>query len=470
MIHEGFKPNAYTYTNILNAPASASAVRAVHKHAKEAGLDTDLRVGNALVHTYSKSGSLLEARLVFDRMKQRDVITWTALIGGLAQHGHGHEAYRLLLEMEQEPGLKPNAITYTSLLQNSGDSELVKTIHKHASKAGVDSDLRVGTALIHMYSKSGCIDDARLVFSKLQNRDAITYTAMIGGLAQHGYGQEALKLFREMEVKPIETTFLAVLSACSHAGLVNEGRQIFKEISKPTVVHCNCMVDLLGRAGHLDEAKLFIRNISVEPDEGTWGALLSACRTYGNIELGELAAKERLELLPNDASTYVLLSNMYAAAGKWEKVSKVRRLMQERGIRKQPGRSWIVVDNKVHDFVVSDKSHPESAKIYAELNLLTVKIKAAGYVPDTRLVLKNIDEEDKELALCSHSEKLAIVYGLMRTPVEEPIVVYKNLRVCCDCHEATKFISKVTEREIVVRDGNRFHLFKDGRCSCGDYW
>ena len=268
---------------------------------------------------------------------------------------------------------------------------------------------------------------------------------------------------------------MAVLSACSHAGLVDEGRRLFLAMTQdygiePDVLHCNCMVDLLGRAGHLEEAKLFIDNMPVEPDGATWGALLGACRTYGNVEMGELAAKELLKLEPKDASAYVLLSNIYAAAGKWEEVSLVRTMMQERGIRKEPGRSWIEVDNKIHDFVVGDTSHPEAKEIYAELNRLTERIKAEGYIPDTRLVLQNIDEEDKELALCSHSEKLAIAYGLMRTPRGKPIRVYKNLRVCSDCHTATKFISKVTGREIVARDANRFHHFKDGVCSCGDYW
>jgi len=198
--------------------------------------------------------------------------------------------------------------------------------------------------------------------------------------------------------------------------------------------------------------------------------LLGACKTYGNVELGKLAANEFLKLEPKVSSAFVLLSNIYAAAGKWEEVLWVRNMMQERGIRKEPGRSWIEVDNKVHDFVAADTSHPEAKEIYVVLRRLNEKIKAEGYIPDTRLVLRNIDEKDKELALCSHSEKLAIAYGLMRTPPAEPIRVYKNLRVCSDCHTATKFISKATQREIVVRDIIRFHHFQDGLCSCGDYW
>jgi pentatricopeptide repeat protein len=276
-------------------------------------------------------------------------------------------------------------------------------------------------------------------------------------------------------VKPDKYTFVAVLSACSHSGLVDEGRFLYSAMTEdygiePDVLHCTCMVDLLGRGGHLEEAKLFIRNMAVEPSDATWGALLGACRTYGNVELGEFAAKELLELDPKGAATYVLLSNIYAGAGRWDLVSSVRTMMRERGIRKEPGRSWIEVNNKIHDFVVADLSHSESKEIYENKDRVMEKIKAEGYIPDTRLVLKNIDAEDKELDLCSHSEKLAIVYGLMHVPPGNPIRVFKNLRVCTDCHTATKFIAKVEGREIIVRDANRFHHFKDGVCSCGDYW
>ena len=483
MKREGLKPDAFTYASILNACASAGAlewVKEVHTHAREAGFESDVRVGNALVHMYAKCGSIDDARLAFDKMEERDVVTWNLMIGGLAEHGCGHEAYELFLQMKRE-GLKPDAFTYASILNacaSAGALEWVKEVHTHAREAGFESDVRVGNALVHMYAKCGSIDDARLAFDKMEERDVVTWSVMIGGLAQHGCGHEALEVFRSLiadGVKPDEISFVAVLSACSHSGLVDEGRRLFLAMTQdygiePTVVLCNCMVDVVGRAGHLEEAKLFIDKMPVEPNEATWGALLGACRTYGNVDLGKLAANERLKLEPMDASTYVLLSNIYAAAGKWEEVLWVRTMMQERGIRKEPGRSWIEVDNKVHDFVVGDTSHSEAKEIYAELRRLSETIKANGYIPETRLVLRNIEEEEKELALCSHSEKLAIAYGLMRTPLGQPIRVFKNLRVCSDCHTATKFVSKAIEREIVVRDANRFHHFQDGVCSCGDYW
>ena len=482
MKEEGFQPNAVTYMSLLNDCASTGAlewVKDVHRHILEEGHESDVRVGSALIHMYAKCGSIEDAAVVFNRMKERNIITWNVMIGAYAGSGRGVEAYDLYLKMKEE-GFQPNAVTYMSLLNDcasTGALEWVKDVHRHILEEGHESDVRVGNALVHMYAKSGSIEDAQLVFERMEECNVMTWNIMIGGLGQHGRGQDALELFRKMKADglvPDAYSFVALLSACSHAGLVDEGRQIFCAMKdygvEPTVVHYTCMVDLLGRAGLLEETKRFISSMPVEASADTWGALLGACRTYGNVELGELAAKEVMKLEPADASPYVLLSNIYAAAGQWDQVSFIRHMMQERGIRKEPGVSWIEISNKVHRFVVGDRSHPEAKKIYDVLNDLSKKLKAEGYIPDTGLVLRNIDEEQKVHALCAHSEKLAIAYGLMHTPRGMPIRVYKNLRVCSDCHTATGFISKVTGREIVTRDANRFHHFKDGVCSCGDYW
>ena len=482
MKEEGFQPDAVTYMSLLNDCASTGAlewVKDVHRHIFEGGYKSDVRVGNALVHMYAKSGSIGDAAVVFDSMKGRDLITWNVMIGAYAGSGRGMEAYDLYVKMKEE-GFQPDAVTYMSLLNDcasTGALEWVEDVHRHILEGGYESDVRVGSALVHMYANSGSIEDAQLVFERMEECNVMTWNIMIGGLGQHGRGRDALELFRKMKADglvPDAYSFVALLSACSHSGLVDEGRQIFCAMKdygvEPTVVHCSCMVDLLGRAGLLEETKRFISSMPVEAGAGTWGALLGACRTYGNVELGELAAKEVMKLEPADASPYVLLSNIYAAAGQWDQVSFIRHMMQERGIRKEPGVSWIEISNKVHRFVVGDRSHPEAEKIYDVLNNLSEKLKAEGYIPDTGLVLRNIDEEQKVQALCAHSEKLAIAYGLVHTPRGMPIRVYKNLRVCSDCHTATGFISKVTGREIVTRDANRFHHFKDGVCSCGDYW
>jgi pentatricopeptide repeat protein len=338
--------------------------------------------------------------------------------------------------------------------------------------------LRVSNALINVYARSGSIDNAESVFKRMEKRDLVTWNSMIGGFAQHGCAQEALELFRRMNVelvKPDGTTFVAVLSACCHGGLVDDGWRLYSAMKQdygiePHIKHFTCMVDLLGRAGHLEEAKRFISDMPLEPNAVTWKALLGACRTYGEVELGEVAAKELLKLDPNDSSAYMLLANIYAAAGRSDEVSLVRSMMHKGGVRKEPGRSWIQVDNKVHEFIAGDTSHLERKAIYNELDKLTHKLKGEGYIPKTQLVMQNVKEEEKELALFCHSEKLAIAYGLMRVPLGEPIRVTKDLRVCPDCHAATKLISKVTGREIIARDASRFHHFKDGVCSCGDHW
>ena len=482
MKEEGFEPDAVTYMSLLTDCASTGAlewVKDVHRHILEGGYESDVRVGSALIHMYAKCGNIEDAAVVFDSMKERNIFTWNVMIGAYAGSGRGVEAYDLYLKMKEE-GFQPDAITYMSLLNDcasTGALEWVKDVHRHILEGGYESDVRVGNALVHMYAKSGSIEDAQLVFERMEERNVMTWNIMIGGLGQHGRGQDALELFRKMKADglvPDAYSFVALLSACSHAGLVDEGRQLFCAVKdygvEPTVVHYTCMVDLLGRAGLLEESKRFISSMPVEADAGTWGALLGACRTYGNVELGELAAKEVLKLEPAGASPYVLLSNISAAAGQWHQVSFIRYMMHERGIRKEPGVSWIEISNKLHRFIVGDRSHPEAKKIYDVLNNLSEKLKAEGYIPDTRLVLRNIDEEQKVHALCAHSERLAIAYGLMHTPRGMPIRVYKNLRVCSDCHTATGFISKVTGREIVTRDATRFHHFKDGVCSCGGYW
>jgi hypothetical protein len=230
------------------------------------------------------------------------------------------------------------------------------------------------------------------------------------------------------------------------------------------------MADLLGRAGCLDEAYSFIKKMPLEPSADVWGALLGACRTYNNIELGENVADILFKLKPEDTGYYILLSNIYAAANRWDDVAKVRAVIKDRGLKKRPGCSWIEVRDRVHEFFVADRSHPQFKEISTMLASLDREMKESGYMPDTAFVLHDVEEEEKEQILCGHSEKLAIAFGLVSTCPGTSIRITKNLRVCGDCHTATKFISKITEREIIVRDMNRFHHFKDGLCSCGDYW
>ncbi|KAL3833053.1 hypothetical protein ACJIZ3_007789 [Penstemon smallii] len=229
------------------------------------------------------------------------------------------------------------------------------------------------------------------------------------------------------------------------------------------------MVDLLGRAGQLEKAWEFIQKMPVAPGINVYGAMLGACKIHKNVDLGEMAADKLFDLEPEEGGYHVLLANIYAIASMWDKVAKVRNLMEKKGIQKTPGYSSVDFKNEVHTFFSGNTSHPQSDKIYAYLEELIDKIKEAGYVPDTSSI-HDVEDDVHEQLLNTHSEKLAISFGLINTRPGTTIHIRKNLRVCGDCHNATKYISLVTEREIIVRDMHRFHHFKNGVCSCGDYW
>lgn len=265
------------------------------------------------------------------------------------------------------------------------------------------------------------------------------------------------------------------MSACSHTGLIDTGKAYFYSMTQDYGIianskHYTCMIDLLGRAGRLDDAQNLMRNMPFEADAATWGALLGASRIHGNAELGEKAAEMIFELEPWNAGMYVLLSNLYASSGRWREVGKMRLKMRDTGLKKVPGYSWVEVQNKIHTFSVGDSTHPQSDKIYAFLEELDLRMKHEGFVSSPKLVLHDVEEEEKEQMLKYHSEKLAVAFAILNIPAGRPIRVIKNLRVCEDCHTAIKYISKIVGRLIIVRDSNRFHHFRDGVCSCGDYW
>lgn len=483
MQEEGVQPDKVTYMHILNSCAIAADLsygREMHSQVERAGFGADLLVSTALVHMYAKCGAVKEARQVFDAMLRRDVVAWSAMIGGYAENGCGEEAFEVFHQMKRQ-GVEPGIVTYINLLNvcvNPGALDLGKEIHHQVENSRLVSHIPLGNALINMYSKCGSIEGACQVFEKMVNRDVITWNAMIGGYAQHGYAREALDLFKRMleeRVRPNSVTFVGVLSACSRAGRLTEGRRLFTSVFEdhgivPMMELYGCMVDLLGRAGELDEAEEFINNMPLEATAAIWSSLLGACRIHGNLEIAERAAERSLRIDPHDGAVYVQLSHMYAASGMWDDVAKVRKVMEDRGVKKEQGCTWIQVDGKVHGFLTEDRSHPQVREIYAELARLMREIKREGYVPLTQNVLHDVGELQKEEAISYHSEKLAIAFGIISTPPSTPIHIYKNLRVCADCHSASKFISKLAGREIIARDASRFHHFKDGVCSCGDYW
>ncbi|KAF9623804.1 hypothetical protein IFM89_005389 [Coptis chinensis] len=440
----------------------------------------DLVAQNTMLSACAKSGEVDFARSLFDRMPERDCVTWSAMISGYAQCGESREALSLFHCMQME-GVKVNEATMVSVLSacsHLGALDQGRWTHGYIERNNICMSVTLGSALIDMYAKCGDMGKAMEVFLGMREWNVYTWSAVMGGLAMNGAGKECLELFSRMKeygVQPNEVTFVSVLRGCSVVGLVEEGRKHFDSIKQvyglePKLEHYGCMVDLYGRAGRLDDAFEFIKNMPMKPHAGAWGALLSACKIYGNMKLGELASRNLVELEAKNDGAYVLLSNIYADSRDWDRVTNVRELMKNKGVKKIPACSVMEVGGEVHEFFVGDKSHPRYGEIEVMLDEIARRLKLSGYVANTNPVLFDIDEEEKEDALVRHSEKMAIAFGLISLGEGVPIRIVKNLRVCGDCHEVTKMISKVFNREIIVRDRNRFHHFKGGDCSCKDYW
>ncbi|GAB4848348.1 Pentatricopeptide repeat-containing protein At2g22070, partial [Ancistrocladus abbreviatus] len=352
-------------------------------------------------------------------------------------------------------------------------------IHAVAIRSGAAPSVSIGNALITMYSKAGSIDNARRVFNLIcWYRDTVSWTSMIIALAQHGLGEEAIELFEKMltfGINPDHITYVGVLCACTHVGLVEKGWNYYNMMQnihkiEPTPSHYASMIDLLGRAGLLQEAQDFIKTMPIEPDVIAWGSLLASCEVHKNPELAKFAAERLLLIEPNNSGALSILANVYSACGKREEAAKIRKSMKHKGVKKDQGFSWLQIRSEVHVFGVEDALHPQRDAIFAMMAKIWVEIKKMGFVPETAAVLHDLDEEVKEQILRHHSEKLAIAFGLMNTPENTTLRIMKNLQVCNDCHTAVKFISKLVGREIIVRDATRFHRFKNGTCSCRDYW
>ena len=440
----------------------------------------NLVASTAMVTGYSKLGQIEDSRSIFDQMVTKDLVCWSAMISGYAESDCPQEALNLFNEM-QSLGIKPDQVTMLSVITacaHLGALDQAKWIHIFVDKNGFGGALPINNALIDMYAKCGSLERARRIFDKMPRKNVISWTCMISAFAMHGDASNALSFFHQMKdenIEPNGITFVGVLYACSHAGLVEEGRGIFNSMINehnitPKHEHYGCMVDLFGRANLLREALELVEAMPLAPNVVIWGSLMAACRVHGDIELGEFAAKRLLELDPDHDGAHVFLSNIHAKANRWEDVGQVRKLMKHKGISKERGCSRIELNNEIHEFLVADRSHKHAEKIYEKLNEVVSKLKLVGYAPNTSSILVDLEEEEKKEVVLWHSEKLALCYGLMKDRTGSCIRIIKNLRVCDDCHTFIKLASKVYEREIVVRDRSRFHHYKDGVCSCKDYW
>ncbi|XP_038699921.1 putative pentatricopeptide repeat-containing protein At3g15130 isoform X1 [Tripterygium wilfordii] len=489
MQEHGEVPDEFTFTSTLKACSGLGAIREgnqIHAHLITTGFPCSVKttITGALIDVLVKCGNLTEARKLFDRIEQKNVISWSSLILGYAQEENLGEAMNLFRQL-RDSSIQIDGFVLSSMAGVFADFALVvqgRQMHAYAIKIPSGLDISVTNSIVDMYLKCGEIDEAKKLFCEMPFRNVVSWTVMITGYGKHGLGKEAVNLFKEMQldnIKPDDVTYLAILSACSHSGLVDESQEYFLSLIhdrqiKPRVEHYACMVDLLGRAGRLNEAKKLIDSMPLKPNIGIWQTLLSACRLHGDLEMGREVGEILLRLDGCNPVNYVMMSNMYAEAGYWKDCERVRELVKTKGLKKEAGRSWVEIDKKVHFFYGGDDTHPLTVKIHEVLKEMERRMKEEiGYIRRLKYALHDVEEESKEESLRVHSEKLAIGLALVCGGFDGRggvIRIFKNLRVCGDCHDFIKGLSEILKLVFVVRDANRFHRFEDGLCSCGDYW
>uniref|UniRef100_A0A7N0ZVG3 DYW domain-containing protein n=1 Tax=Kalanchoe fedtschenkoi TaxID=63787 RepID=A0A7N0ZVG3_KALFE len=483
MMKKGILPDKFAFPFALKSCAGLADLgsgKVVHQQLVCCGCGEDVFVNAGLIDMYAKCGEVGVARKVFDEMSMRDLVPWTSMISGYAHNGCSGEVLEFF-ELMRGSGLGSNRVSVLSALLACGNLGALRkgeVFHCYVLSTGFVSDVLVATAVMDMYARCGSLPLACKLFEETHGRDVVCWSALIAIYGIHGHGKKAIEVFEQMvkeNVRPNHVTFTNVLSACSHSGLLEEGERYFGLMSEgfgiaPKLSNYSCMVDLLGRAGKLAEAEKLIMNMPVKADVSIWGSLLSSCRTHGDLDLAERTADKIFELDPQHAGYHVLLSNVYAAKSRWKDVAKVRKTMEKARAGRIQGFSSIEFKNRIYKFGAEDRSHPASDKIYALLEELSAPMKRLGYVPLTNLVLHDIEDEGKEVALSYHSERLALAFGLINLSHGTAIRITKNLRMCGDRHNAVKIISEIVGRTIIVRDTLRFHHFKDGRCNCRDYW
>ncbi|KAK0593047.1 hypothetical protein LWI29_029852 [Acer saccharum] len=449
--------------------------RKVHGIARKRGLEFDVLVSNSLLRMYIDCGSIEDANEIFYLMPSKDVISWTEMIGVSVKNGAFNDGLKLLRLMNRD-GIKPDALSFSSVLPacaRIAAHKLGKEIHGYLLRNGIDFNIMVQNAIMDMYVKSGFIEYASNIFATMKKRDVISWTVMILGYSIHGQGELGVNLFREIEkdsrIGIDQFTYAAVLHACSTARMVEKGWFYFNRIRVPKVTHCALMVSLLARAGLFDEARIFIEERRLERHPEVLRALLDGCRIHRQVKIGKRVIDQLSEMEPLNADNYVILSNWYADSAKWDMVDELRETILDMGLKPKKAYSWVELRNKVHVFGTGDVSHPRSEGIYWELKSLMKKMESKGHRRNPDFSLHDVDEE-RECIQIGHNEMLALSFGLISTQAKVTIRVTKNLRMCRSCHDFAKFIAKTVEREVIIKDPNCFHHFKNGFCSCGDFW
>ncbi|PIA39990.1 hypothetical protein AQUCO_02500012v1 [Aquilegia coerulea] len=486
MLRHPTVPNQRTLTSLIKTCASLSSLPfglQVHSLSLKLCLSYLPFTGSALVSFYSKCNMPYEAVKVFDRMSERDEVCYGAIIVGLAQNSQSTQALSVFSDMLYD-NVKSSPYSVSGALCAAAELaalEQCRIMHAHTVVTGLDSSVVVGTALIDGYGKSGIVSDARHVFDEmLVDVNIVGWNAMMAAYAQQGDVNSVIGLFdcmKQDEVIADEFSFLAILTACSNAGLSLEAEKWLNCMSsdygvEPKLEHYTCVVLALGQNGQLEDAAQLAKTMPFKPDAAIWRALLSSCAIHGEMKMATEMSQKLLENNLQDDSAYVILANIHAAAKSWGVVADLWKIMKENGVKKRSARSWIEVRGEVHEFFAMDKRHERTAEIYSKLEELMYAIKKLGYKEVSDAMLHQREWEGKEKALWYHSEKPAVAFGVVSgaAPPGKALRVVKNIRICRDCHEAFKYISRVIEREIVVRDVNRYHRFLDGSCTCRDYW
>ncbi|PRQ43733.1 putative DYW domain-containing protein [Rosa chinensis] len=488
MVEEGMELTEFTLTSVVGACGllmDCKTSEQIHGFVVKFGFDSNACIGAALLDMCTRCDQMGDAKKLFHQWpsEQEKSIILTSLICGYTRTGQLDEAISIFHRYQSEGIMVVDEVASTSLLGLCGTigyHELGKQIHSHAIKYGFLADVGVGNATMSMYTKCWNMDEGIKIFSMMSTRDIVSWNVLLAGYLLHRQGDDALAVWSKMEktgIKPDKITFILIISAHRHtnSNSVDNCRSLFLSMKavydiEPTSEHFASFIGVLGYWGLLDEAEDTISKMPFEPEVSVWRALLDSCRIRMNATVGKRVVKRILAMEPKDPSSYILISNLYSASGRWHCSEMVRDDMRKKGFWKHPGRSWFIHNNKIHPFYARDKSHPQAKDIYSGLEILIVECMKAGYVPDTSFVLHEVEEHQKKDFLYYHSAKLAATYGLLTNKPGKPIRVVKNILLCGDCHTFLKYLSVVAKRALHVRDASGFHYFSNGQCSCKDYW
>ncbi|CAA6666728.1 unnamed protein product [Spirodela intermedia] len=468
MQYDDVKPDAVTMVSLLPSCSQLSNLsqgKSIHGAALRRGFLPHLVLETSLVDMYAKCGDLTSAERVFSQMTERNLVSWNTMINAHIHNDQNLEAVELFLDL-QEKSLQPDIYTISSIANPC-----------LCCKIWYSSNTFILNSIIYLYAKCGDLRTSRRIFEGMLCRDTVSWNAMIMACAIHGEGSSATELFSRMQrdgPQPNGSTFVSILSACSISGLADEGWMYFNLMQQkyglsPQIEHYGCMVDLIGRTGDLDFALSFVERIPLVPTARIWGSLLAASRKSKRIDVAEAAAEKIFPLKHDNTGCYIILHNLYTDLGRWDDAEKVRSSMQNHGLLRTTARSVVELDNKAYCFINGDKSHAEASLTHEVSDLLSKKIGEAGEVPSAAF---NVQEAlaQKKNSPCQHSVRLAVCFGLISSSPGTPVLVKKNVRICDDCHLAIKQISEVCRRHITVGDSRIYHHFKEGSCSCGDYW